>query len=73
MIKTPNYVLQEDHSFNQGTQDVRTLPAGTFVRPIEFRYLPRHITDKNQEYERSVYCYTRYGIISIPRHKIREV
>lgn len=56
-------------------QDSRILPAGAFVRPIVFEYLPKHITDKASFFnpETEVYVYCRYGITLIQKNKLREV
>lgn len=73
-IRTPNYVLSEAHYHHVGPMDARTLPAGTFVRPIELCYVPKHVTEANREFdkEKEVYCYCRYGILPIPKSIIRE-
>lgn len=75
-MSTPDYVLKEEYRFSVGPQDVRVLPAGTFVRPIELYYVPKHVVD-NPDYRHfnkheEVFCYTRYGIIPIPRKHIRR-
>lgn len=74
-MKTPNFVLTEEH--NCATSgDSRMLPAGAFIRPIELIYLPRHITeaDRHRYYspQSDIYAYTRYGIICIPKYKVRQ-
>lgn len=74
--RTPNYVLDRPHTFYRGGHDSRTLPAGSFVRPIELKYVPAHILDDEQwrwfNKEREVFCFTRYGIIPIPKEYLRE-
>lgn len=72
---TPDYVLTEDHNVTYNSTEGKILLAGSFVRPIEIQYVPKHITDsafgrwfnKNTE----IYCYTRYGIVPIPRNILR--
>lgn len=74
--RTPNYILTEEHTYSLGVSDYRTLEAGTFVRPIELHYVPKHITEdrSHREFnkETQIYCYCRYGIVAIPRKIIRE-
>lgn len=74
-MKTPNYVLDSDFNIPYGHHDVKTLPAGSFVRPLEFIYVPQHIKDENKWFNEhnDVYCYTKIGIIAIPKHQVREV
>ena len=74
-MKTPNYVLDEDFSIPYGHHDVKVLPAGTFVRPIETCYVPKHIKDENKWFNEKTdcYCYTRIGIIVIPKKYVRKV
>ncbi len=71
-MKTPNYVLTESRSYNS-----HTLEAGTFVRPIKWEYLPKHITqDDKYKYVNlvdNVFVYCFYGIILIPKYLLREV
>ncbi len=57
--------------------DPIVLPAGSFVKPIETRYLPPHVLkDPKNKYfteKTEVICYTRLGMVAIPRNIIREV
>jgi hypothetical protein len=74
-LPTPNYVITETHTFTAvGGSNSRTLPAGAFVRPIEVRYLPKHILDRHRWYniDSEVFVFTAYGIILIPRSIMRE-
>lgn len=75
-VRTPNYVLSESHTYSVGPMDTRTLAAGTFVRPIELPYVPKHVTEDSQnrwfDKETQIYCYCRYGILAIPKKLIRE-
>ncbi len=74
--RTPNYIISEAHSYHVGSTDTRTLEAGTFVRPIELPYVPKHVTENPQNRcfnkETDIYCYCRFGIIPIPRKIVRE-
>jgi len=78
MAKTPNFVTSEDFKFLVDNMwNDKTLPAGTFVRPIDSHYLPSHVTDhianKFHDKDRDEFVYCHYGIISIPKRIIREV
>lgn len=73
MLPTPNYVLMEDVKIH-GSGDPQTLPAGTFIRPIDIRWVPKHIKDDNLWFneKKQVYCYTSLGIIPISLDVIRR-
>jgi hypothetical protein len=76
-MRTPNYVLIQDYSFSEGQgwgQNQKTLPQGAFVRPISEDYVPKHILEKYSFYNKDleIYCYTRYGIMLIPKKYLRE-
>ena len=76
-MATPDYVLTEDYNHYVGPHDTRILKAGSFVRPIEFEYLPKHITDNKDnawaaKYSSKSFCYTFYGIILIPTELLRR-
>lgn len=76
MIRTPNFVLEEDYVFSEGAYDKKTVPAGTFVRPIEIQYVPKHCTEddrwRNLDMTKYVYCYYSGGIIPFPKSSVRE-
>jgi hypothetical protein len=77
-MATPDYVLVEDHTYYpSGIHDPITITKGTFVRPIEFCYVPAHITkDVSRGFfnkENNVYCYWSKGIAIIPKTKIRRI
>lgn len=76
MSKTPDYVIDGDVTVRNGIADAKTLPAGSFVRPLQLCYVPKHITENpNHAYfntEKQVFCYTSIGIIPIDRDCIRE-
>ena len=75
-VRTMNYRLIAEHVLNLGPHDSKTLPQGAYISPIKLEYVPKHITDSDRngwhKEEYDVYCFTRYGIISIPRCKIRQ-
>lgn len=75
-MKVPEYVLSEDHRIVMpiGHEDI-TIPAGTFVKPIDKYYVPAHIRNERPGIYIApweVFCYSRYGIYPIPKSKIRE-
>lgn len=76
MSRTPNYVLTSPHTISMGPMDYKILDAGTFVTPLQLSYVPQHIIDdpfnKYHNDEVEVFCYTRHGVVSIPRRIIRE-
>lgn len=74
-MSTPDYKLTEDFKYWVNTQDCITMPAGTFVRPVEFCYLPKDIQDKNQFIKtdgKQVFCHTKIGLIPIPKQLLRR-
>lgn len=75
-LPTPNYVTIEEHRLYFGIQSDKTMPAGSFVRPIDDRYLPEHIKQAREyqwyDPEREVFVYSHYGIVCIPKAKIRR-
>lgn len=75
-IRTPDYRLNAEWSYNANSFTSFTLPAGTFVRPIEKKYVPKHVLeDTRWRYSSSsdIYCYCRYGIVPIPAKYITKV
>lgn len=77
-LPTPNYLTTEECSFvlNDNIWEKKILPAGTFVRPIDVRWLPNHIKESssfrwmNDATEVFVYC--KFGIILIPIKIVRK-
>lgn len=73
--KTPNYVMDKQFVHSLGKGDEITIPAGSFIQPLEFRYVPSHIkeeyswVDKNHEQ----FCFTKWGIIPIPKRLLRII
>lgn len=76
MSKTPTYALIAPHHV-KCRSDYIVLSEGTFVRPLSLEYVPQHVLeDRNNLYvdkTKEVFCYTRYGIVPIPRDIIKEV
>jgi hypothetical protein len=74
-VKVPEFVLSEDHRITTSILDIKIIPAGSFVKPIQYCYLPQHIKDANKWHDptKQIFCYTSEGIISIPLNIIREI
>lgn len=74
--RTPNYVLTESFNCTPGSYTSQLLPEGSFVRPIAFDYVPRHITENPKYYhfdsKREVFVYTKFGIVAVPKNILRE-
>ncbi len=72
--RTPNYALKEAYIVHINDYDRITLPAGSFIRPIEKRYVPKHVLEDKRwpfvDHKEEVFAYTRHGIFPIPRNKI---
>jgi hypothetical protein len=77
-MRTPDYKLIKEFKHIISANDAPIIfPAGTFVRPIDFRYLPRDMQKDvdNQFLNRIgnvVFCYTSAGIIPIPKEYMRQ-
>ncbi len=75
-VPTPNYVLTEEFRWGVGV-DVIVMEPRTFVRPIDDRWVPKHVLDDPKMKHRAegdVFCSTpRCGIILIPSRIIRKV
>jgi hypothetical protein len=74
-IKVPEFVLTQGFLMHKGPMDTYTIPEGSFVKPIEYCYVPQHVKDANKHHDKlkEIFCYTREGIVSIPRNIIREI
>lgn len=76
-MATPNYILKEDHIYAHGTWNTESkiLPGGSFVRPIEWCYVPQHVKDNWIGFDQKthVFAYTRRGILPLPRNKVVRV
>lgn len=78
-LKTANYLTIEAVEIHRGYgSESITIPQGTFVKPIEFCYVPKHVRDdmfNHNVYNKDthIYCYSSYGMYPILRTKIREV
>lgn len=72
--RAPTYVTKEDHVMYEGATGSKILPAHSFIRPIEWYYVPKHVIEdsrfKYTDEKTDLFCYTRYGIIPIKRSNI---
>lgn len=75
-VRTPNYRLISDYSISVGLSESKTIPGGSFVRPIKTCYLPQHVLDdsrwKAYLTPRYIFCHTKYGTIPIPLNLLEE-
>lgn len=74
---TPNYMTTEDIRLVADWQDEFIIPAGTFVKPVDLVYVPKHVVDSkyNMHYNKDEdqFCYSSYGMHIIPNKFIRKV
>lgn len=73
--RAPHFTLSDAVKVYIGYGEPLELPQGAFVRPIDERYVPKHILEDTTRLRSNdeVFCYTRYGIIPILKSMIREV
>ena len=75
-IKIPNYITNTDVRITINITESVTVPAGTWVKPVEYYYVPKHIKDipwwKHLNTEERVFTYSHYGFLPIPRKHISE-
>lgn len=75
-MKVQEYVLTAEFSWDVGPYDKRTLPAGSFVKPVGMKYVPKHVHevwggDASKIIEGKTYAYTHFGFILVPLHLLR--
>lgn len=75
-MKIPEYRTIEDCMVFVDGKESKKLLKGSFVKPIEFCYIPQHIKDrpgvKRYNTQTDVYCYTQFGLVSVPRVNLRS-
>lgn len=75
-MKVQEYVLDADHNIWYGSE-TKVIPQGSFVKPINLAYVPQHVKDDSRwkfiRHDVEVFCYSRFGIVAIPRRIIREL
>lgn len=76
MAKVPEFITTEDYKFGP-LNDERVLPKGSFIKPIDVYYLPKHCynypTTMYYNKDRDVFIYCRFGIITIPKKLVLEI
>lgn len=76
-MTTPDYQTTEDIVITKDMWDQKIMPKGTFVRPISYCYVPKHIIDlpDNRWFQETLetFAYTPMGIKLLPLIKIRKV
>lgn len=71
--RSPNYRLKSPHHVGE-----YILPVDAYVRPIELHYVPKDTLERLgrtvewMNHELEVVCYTRLGMVIIPRDKLQE-
>jgi hypothetical protein len=75
-MKTPNFRMTEPHSLPGEKMGEYSLTTGDFVRPIIIDYVPKHVVDDGRwrgfNKDTEIFCYTKKGIVPIPKHKVKE-
>ncbi len=71
-VRPQEYCTSEafEHRPGMSGQVSWTLPAGSFVKPIELRWVPKHVLENRDFWyspQNDIYVYCRFGIIPIPR------
>lgn len=75
-MRIPEYRLRKDYIHSLSIQVSVTIPAWSFVKPVELKYVPEHIKEKFEvrfiDEATHVFCYTRYGFHLLPRRILEE-
>lgn len=75
-MKTQEYCLNQDVTVTLFHNEKKELPKGAFVVPIDLKWVPKHILDSDMgrwfNKDCHTFCYTRYGIVSVPTETIRK-
>jgi hypothetical protein len=76
-MKLQEYVTDKEFTIDQGRFKGQVLPAHSFVKPIEDRWVPAEVKKSiiryNWAQNPEIYVYCFYGIISIPKKLVREI
>lgn len=76
-MKIQDYCTSEKVVIIIDWNDSLTIPEMTFVKPIEIRWVPKHVVENPRwqsfNPDKDVFCYCHYGIIPIPRSKVRKI
>ncbi len=74
-MKRIQWILDKDVLLYFGPHDQVTLAQGSHVTPMDIRWVPKHIKDQyKHDYDPKthVYCYTKFGIVPVPKDKVRS-
>lgn len=76
-IPTPNYVLSVEVILRYSSHDSKILAAGTFARPVELQYVPKHVIEDKRwagfDKELDVFVYTSLGFIAVHKKNLRKL
>lgn len=71
-MRTPNYKLNGPVSL----PGEAPLVAGDYVKPLDIGYVLKHVLDDERwkwfNKDREVFCYTRKGVVPVPKDRIVE-
>lgn len=73
-VKTANYMLKESVIIHYGPHDQKVIPAGSFVSPVELKYVPKHVIAQYPSWamgKDDVYIYTKFGFTYCNKNKLR--
>lgn len=75
--RTPNFRTTSDYSLTTGPYESKNIPGGSYVRPINTRWVPQHVLDderwKHYHNSRYIFCHTKYGTYPLPVTILEEV
>lgn len=77
-VKVPEFVLTEEYHLRVDTiGDPMILPQGSFVKPINNNYISKETRKKPinswHNDNTDVFCFTRFGVVSLPKKIVREL
>lgn len=76
MAKMPEYILDQEYRYGP-MNDPQILPQGSFVKPIEYMWVPKHVIDgepgKYFNKLTDMFYYTKYGFVAIPTKYVRKI
>jgi hypothetical protein len=75
-----NHITTEDYEYSKNPDSTygekKTLPKGSFIKPIWHRYVPKDIREqerwKGMSMDTHTFAFTSFGIILILKNIIRE-
>ncbi len=78
MSRSPNVRTKQDFQcFPPHSNDAITLPQHSFVKPVEEKYVPKHVIESVPKWrynlEKDVFCHTKFGFVLIPRDILEAV